>query len=56
MILNHKKISLKRTIVSVFMLLIVACVFFACSNRRSANTPAWGCFASDGIGVFLTLC
>ena len=49
MILNHKKISLKRTIVSVFMLLIVACVFFACSNRRSANTPAWGDFKTGLI-------
>ena len=42
MILNHKKISLKRTIVSVFMLLIVACVFFACSPGRLANKPTWG--------------
>ncbi len=39
MILEYKRLSIKTTIASVFMLLIVACVFFACSNGLAANKP-----------------
>lgn len=40
MILDYKRLSIKRAISSVFMLLIVACVFFVCSNGLAANKPA----------------
>lgn len=40
MILDYKRFSIKGTIASAFMLLIVASVFFACSNGRAANKPA----------------